>query len=81
MTARDHFREAEKLIEQADAWMDADLGWKASLSARERIERRQADLFAAITHALLGLGEALDSGTAVPLLDLPMRTDLPKETS
>lgn len=84
---RDHFREANRLIEQAETWMDADRGWMAGMSTGERIERRKADLLAAIAHGLTGLFEALGpparpaAGTEqpraarVPLVDLPMRTD------
>lgn len=77
----DHFREAEKLIEQAETWEDADHGWKASMSTRERIDRRKADYLGAIAHAVTGALEAMQHApidvevTRVPLLNIPMRED------
>lgn len=76
----DHFREAERLIEQAETWMDADIGWRASMSTRERVDRRTADFLGAIAHGVAGVLEALNaqpledpSTVRVPLLDLPTR--------
>ncbi|WP_433233878.1 hypothetical protein [Actinomadura nitritigenes] len=76
----DHFREAERLIEQAETWMDADRGWMASMSTRERVDRRAADFLGAIAHGVAGVLEALNarpledpSAVRVPLLDLPAR--------
>jgi hypothetical protein len=57
-TGPEHYRKAEELISTADEWMDADLGWKAHLSAQERIDRRSADLAAAQVHATLALAAA-----------------------
>jgi len=53
MTSPDHFREAERFAASAEEWMDADYGWKASMSTGERIARRAADLQAAQVHATL----------------------------
>jgi hypothetical protein len=53
MTGPEHYREAERLIAQADGWLDADYGWKATLSREERIGYRAADLAAAQVHATL----------------------------
>jgi len=52
-TGPQHYRQAERLAEQADAWMNADTGWKAHLSTDERIARRNADLLAGLLHAVL----------------------------
>lgn len=91
----DHFRAAERLIKQADHWLDADHGWKAAMSTRERLDRRKADFLGAIAHAVTGVLEALTAGgepplddlmgdapdsVPVPLLNLPMRDDR-KETT
>ncbi|GHA01228.1 hypothetical protein ACFOOM_12315 [Streptomyces echinoruber] len=57
-TGPEHYREAERLAEQADSWMDADIGWKAHLPTEERIARRRADLDAAQVHATLALAAA-----------------------
>ena len=64
MTGLEHYREAERLLEEADAWMDVDYGWKANLSADERIARRTADLVAAQVHATL----AHTAATALTIL-------------
>lgn len=58
MTGPEHYRQAERLIEQADEWPDADLGWKGDLTAAERIARRDSDLAAAQVHATLALAAA-----------------------
>lgn len=81
----DHFREAEKLIEQAESWEDADYGWRASLSSRERIDRRKADFLGAIAHGIAGVLEAMQhtpinlteptGGVRVPVWSPPMRDD------
>lgn len=65
MTGPDHYREAERLASQADAWMDADTGWKAALASEERIARRAADLAAAQVHATLALAAATALGCHV----------------
>ena len=52
-TGPEHYLEAERLQEQADTWMDADTGWKAGLTAAERLAYRMADLAAAQVHATL----------------------------
>lgn len=82
----DHFREAERLIDRAETWEDADHGWKAGMSAEERIERRKADYLGAIAHAVTGVLDAMQhipidvDVTRVPLLDIPMRDDRKKTT-
>jgi hypothetical protein len=53
MTDLDHFREAERFAASAEEWMDADYGWKATMSTGERIARRSTDLQAAQVHATL----------------------------
>ena len=53
-----HYREAERLAEQADAVMDADYGWMASLNSQERLQRRVALLADAQVHATLALAAA-----------------------
>jgi hypothetical protein len=58
MTGPDHYREAERLIDQADVIMDADYGWMASLGSGERLQRRTAYLAAAQVHATLALAAA-----------------------
>jgi hypothetical protein len=57
-TGPEHYREAEQLASQADEWMDADWGWKAKLTAEERLAYRTADLGAAQVHATLALAAA-----------------------
>jgi hypothetical protein len=52
-TGPEHYREAERLADQADHWMNADTGWKAHLSTEERLARRSADLTAALVQAVL----------------------------
>lgn len=58
MKGPEHYREAERLMKQGDEWMDADLGWKASLSVDDRLARRTADLLAAQVHATLAQAAA-----------------------
>lgn len=50
-----HYDEAEKLLKQADHWLNADTGWMATMSTEERLARRAADLAAAQVHATLAL--------------------------
>lgn len=57
-TGPEHYREAERLTQQAGEWMDADTGWKAHMSGEERIARRAADLAEAQVHATLALAAA-----------------------
>jgi hypothetical protein len=57
-TGPDHYREAERLTESADRWLNADAGWMASMSAEERLARRASDLDAAQVHATLALAAA-----------------------
>jgi hypothetical protein len=58
VTGPEHYREAERLAEQAAGWMDAYTGWKAGLSTDERLARRAADLAEAQVHASLALAAA-----------------------
>ncbi|MEV4438206.1 hypothetical protein AB0K09_04175 [Streptomyces sp. NPDC049577] len=58
MTGPEHYREAERLLAAASAWMDADLGWKAHLSAEERLAFRSADLATAQVHSTLAVAAA-----------------------
>lgn len=57
-TGPDHYLEAERMRAAADEWADADLGWKANLTAQERINQRLADLADAQVHATLALAAA-----------------------
>lgn len=57
-TGPEHYLEAERMRAEASEWMDADLGWKANLTARERIDLRIADLADAQVHATLALAAA-----------------------
>lgn len=68
-TGPDSYRAALRLIDEADHWMDADMGWKAQLSGEERIDRRTADLIKAQvlatnaqTAAIITLASAIESG-------------------
>lgn len=84
----DHFREAERLIKQADTWENADQGWRAGMSAKERVDRAKADYLGAIAHGIAGVLEALqtapidliETSARVPLLNIPMRADRKKAT-
>jgi hypothetical protein len=58
MNGPDHYAEAERLAEQAETWLDAELGWKAALSTDMRIARRDSDNAAAQVHATLALAAA-----------------------
>lgn len=58
-TGPEHYTEAERMRAAADEWADADLGWKANLTARERIDQRLADLADAQVHATLALAAAV----------------------
>lgn len=53
MTPTEHYAEAERLLEQAVQWDDADTGWRGRLTVEERLRRREADLAAAQVHATL----------------------------
>jgi uncharacterized protein YyaL (SSP411 family) len=69
--APEHYREAERLAEQAAQWMDADTGWKAGLSTEERLARRSSDLAEAQVHATLALAVAtFDAAQAYPAVTL-----------
>jgi hypothetical protein len=63
-TGPEHYREAERLLEQSKTWANADTGWKARLSTEERIARRMADLAEAQVHADLAKAAATAMGTA-----------------
>lgn len=53
MTGPEHYLEAERLLNKAASWMNADTGWKAHMSTEERIAQRMADLAEAQVHATL----------------------------
>lgn len=57
-TGPEHYLEAERMHAAADEWADADLGWKANLTAQERINQRLADLTDALVHATLAQAAA-----------------------
>jgi hypothetical protein len=65
VTGPQHYREAERLAEQAAGWMDADTSWKGQLSTEERLARRSADLAEAQVHATLALGPAPAAGVTL----------------
>ncbi len=65
MTGPEHYREAERLIAQAESWANADTGWKAHLSTEERIAHRMADLTEAQVHASLAGAAATAMQAAV----------------
>ncbi len=65
MNGAEHYCAAERLVESADEWLDADYGWKGQLSAEERIARRDSDLAAAQVHATLAAAAA----AAWPVVD------------
>jgi hypothetical protein len=58
MTGPELFTEALRLREQAAEWMDADTGWRGTLTTDERIVRRTADLTDAQVCATLALTAA-----------------------
>jgi hypothetical protein len=53
-----HYLEAERSAEAADAVMNADYGWMASLSTTERLQYRMAYLAEAQVHATLAMADA-----------------------
>lgn len=58
MTGPEHYREAERLIDQAASEFD-DPGWRSStMSPAERIARRDSDVALAQVHATLALAAA-----------------------
>jgi hypothetical protein len=58
MSGPEHYREAERLADEAETWANADTGWKGQLTSAERVERRDSDLAAAQVHATLALAAA-----------------------
>lgn len=62
MTGPEHYREAERLTEQADVVMNADYGWMGGLSSEERLQRRVGYLADAQVHATLALAAATALG-------------------
>lgn len=58
MTGPEHYLTAEREIEAAEAVMNADYGWIASLSSEERMQRRMAYLACAQVHATLAAAAA-----------------------
>jgi len=65
MTGPEHYREAERLTDQASTWANADTGWKAHLSSEERIAHRMGDLAEAQVHATLAHAAATAMGAPV----------------
>lgn len=71
-TGPEHYREAERLLDQSKTWANADTGWKGQLSAEERLAYRRADLAEAQVHADLAkaaataMGAASDEGMSLP---------------
>ncbi|WP_086559940.1 hypothetical protein [Streptomyces africanus] len=61
-TGPEHYREAERLIEQSKTWANADTGWKAHLSPEVRRAYRMADLAEAQVHADLAKAAATAMG-------------------
>lgn len=57
-TGPEHYREAERLLNEAGKWMNADTGWMAHMSTEERLARRTADLAEAQVHADLAKAAA-----------------------
>jgi hypothetical protein len=53
----DLFAEALRLREQAAEWMDADIGWRRTLTTEQLLAYRMADLADAQLHATLALVE------------------------
>lgn len=62
MTGPELFRESLRLRASAREWMDADTGWKGTLSAGERLARQAADLADAQVCATLSLAAATALG-------------------
>jgi hypothetical protein len=58
VTGPQHYREAERLIGEAGGWMNADVGWRGTLSAGERLAYRAGDLAEAQVHATLAVAAA-----------------------
>lgn len=56
-TGPEHYVEAERLLGEADHWLDADIEWEASLA------RRAGDLAAAQVHATLAAAAATALGS------------------
>ena len=65
-TTEDHVREAEQFAALAEEWMDADTGWRATMSTQERLLRRSTDLQAAQVHATLA--QTLKAAELLPLM-------------
>lgn len=61
-----HYAEAERLTRQAGTWMNADTGWKADLTGKERLAYRMADIAEAQMHLDLikASAEPNDEGTS-----------------
>ena len=58
-TGTEHYREAERLLDSAEHWLNADTGWQATMPVEERFARRDSDVAAAQAHAILALVVAL----------------------
>lgn len=63
MNGPEHYLEAERHARSADAWLDADAGWKAKLSTAERLAYRNSDLATGQLHATLALAAATALGS------------------
>ena len=52
MTPRQHVKEAERLLEEGDAIMDADHGMYARMDSGERVRRRTGAYLGALAHLM-----------------------------
>lgn len=88
MTGPEHYREAERLAQQAATWMNADTGWKAHLTGAERLAHRVADLAEGQLHATLAAAAAtvayaadIDTSAAAQWADVIWMDDEPDDDS
>lgn len=65
-TGPEHYQAGERLLTEADDWLNADAGWKGQLTAAERVERRNSDLDAAQAHFTAALAAATALSQYVP---------------
>lgn len=61
----DQHASVEKLLAKAEHWMNADIGWEASMPMDERFARRAAETATAQVHATLALADAVTDLMAV----------------
>ena len=59
MTGPEHYREAERLVKQAEGWADFD---RWPMTSEQRIARQAADAAAAQVHATLAVAAATAEG-------------------